>query len=196
MIRAGAESIGAAASFARPTAAPTCWRRWRRRGRSAPRPRGPSRCRFSALRGERIELREGMVIVDDCYNANPMSMRAAMEELPRTRTGPARRGARRHARARRRGGPALHRGSASTRERAGVELLVDRRPARRGDRCGASAGDPGGPDARAAAELLQELLRDGDTVLVKGSRGVGLERRRAGAAARARARSAPSRSGS
>ena len=33
-----------------------------------------------------------------------------------------------------------------------------------------------GADARAAAELLPRLLRDGDTVLVKGSRGVALER--------------------
>ncbi len=32
------------------------------------------------------------------------------------------------------------------------------------------------PDAAAAVELLRALLRDGDTVLVKGSRGVGLER--------------------
>jgi hypothetical protein len=32
------------------------------------------------------------------------------------------------------------------------------------------------PDAEAAGELLEGLLRDGDTVLVKGSRGVGLER--------------------
>jgi UDP-N-acetylmuramyl pentapeptide synthase len=32
------------------------------------------------------------------------------------------------------------------------------------------------PDASAAAELLGGLLREGDTVLVKGSRGVGLER--------------------
>jgi hypothetical protein len=32
------------------------------------------------------------------------------------------------------------------------------------------------PDAPAAAELLQKLLADGDTVLVKGSRGMGLER--------------------
>jgi transcriptional regulator with AAA-type ATPase domain len=31
------------------------------------------------------------------------------------------------------------------------------------------------PDAVAAVELLAPLLRDGDTVLVKGSRGVGLE---------------------
>ncbi|HWX45823.1 MAG TPA: hypothetical protein VNY52_10940, partial [Solirubrobacteraceae bacterium] len=33
----------------------------------------------------------------------------------------------------------------------------------------------GVPDARAAAALLPGLLRAGDTVLVKGSRGVGLE---------------------
>jgi hypothetical protein len=32
------------------------------------------------------------------------------------------------------------------------------------------------PDAQAAGELLGGLLREGDTVLVKGSRGVGLER--------------------
>ena len=32
------------------------------------------------------------------------------------------------------------------------------------------------PDAEAAGELLEGLLRDGDTMLVKGSRGVGLER--------------------
>ena len=31
------------------------------------------------------------------------------------------------------------------------------------------------PDAAAATELLRDLLRPGDTVLVKASRGVGLE---------------------
>ena len=32
------------------------------------------------------------------------------------------------------------------------------------------------PDAQAAVELIRELLHEGDTVLVKGSRAVGLER--------------------
>ena len=38
-------------------------------------------------------------------------------------------------------------------------------------------------DAPAAGELLAELVQDGDTVLVKGSRGVGLERRSSTSAA-------------
>jgi UDP-N-acetylmuramoyl-tripeptide--D-alanyl-D-alanine ligase len=36
-------------------------------------------------------------------------------------------------------------------------------------------GDQAVADAAEAAALLPELLEDGDTVLVKGSRGVGLE---------------------
>src|SRR5439155_5488635 len=31
---------------------------------------------LSARRGQRVELSNGAVVVDDCYNANPMSMRA------------------------------------------------------------------------------------------------------------------------
>src|SRR5262245_51947196 len=36
---------------------------------------------FSRLRGEIVELAGGIVLVNDCYNANPMSMRAALEHL-------------------------------------------------------------------------------------------------------------------
>jgi UDP-N-acetylmuramoyl-tripeptide--D-alanyl-D-alanine ligase len=36
---------------------------------------------FSRLRGELVELADGIVIVNDCYNANPMSMRAALDHL-------------------------------------------------------------------------------------------------------------------
>ncbi len=36
---------------------------------------------FSAMRGQREQLAAGAVLIDDCYNANPMSMRAAIDEL-------------------------------------------------------------------------------------------------------------------
>ena len=36
---------------------------------------------LSALRGERVDLPGGAVIVNDCYNANPLSMRAALDDL-------------------------------------------------------------------------------------------------------------------
>ena len=47
-------------------------------------------------------------------------------------------------------------------------------------------------DAGAAARLLPQLLKPGDTVLVKGSRGVGLERVIAALASEARPRTQPS----
>ena len=39
------------------------------------------------MRGQRIELPGGIVVVDDCYNANPMSMRAALDDLAETAAG-------------------------------------------------------------------------------------------------------------
>jgi UDP-N-acetylmuramoyl-tripeptide--D-alanyl-D-alanine ligase len=36
---------------------------------------------FSRFRGERVELPGGIVLVNDCYNANPVSMRAALDHL-------------------------------------------------------------------------------------------------------------------
>ncbi|HEX5955125.1 MAG TPA: UDP-N-acetylmuramoyl-tripeptide--D-alanyl-D-alanine ligase, partial [Solirubrobacterales bacterium] len=43
--------------------------------------RRASRISFSRLRGELIELPGGSVLVNDCYNANPISMRAALDHL-------------------------------------------------------------------------------------------------------------------
>ena len=37
--------------------------------------------RFSSLRGEELELPDGVLIINDCYNANPVSMRAALDHL-------------------------------------------------------------------------------------------------------------------
>lgn len=141
---------------------------------------------FSALRGERIALPEGIVLINDCYNANPMSMRAALDDLADSAA------ARRVAVL----GDMLELGSEQERMHReiggyawgrGVELLVTVGPlaAAMGEGFAAAPGQgsaaTGGevlsvPDAPAAAELLQALLRPHDTVLVKGSRGVGLER--------------------
>ncbi len=41
---------------------------------------GASKISFSSLRGEQLEL-DGALIINDCYNANPISMRAALEHL-------------------------------------------------------------------------------------------------------------------
>ncbi len=138
-------------------------------------PTGELEVRFSGLRGERVQLPGEIVLIDDCYNANPMSMRAAIDELIASAQG------RRvavlgdmlelgHE------GPELHREIGAYAAARGVELLVTVGPlaAQMGDAFGGERR--AAPDAQGAAELLAELLLAGDTVLVKGSRGVGLER--------------------
>jgi UDP-N-acetylmuramoyl-tripeptide--D-alanyl-D-alanine ligase len=130
---------------------------------------------FSSLRGEVVELPGGVTVVNDCYNANPMSMRAALDHLAQ-------------APAERRiailgtmaelgeGSDEYHREIGTHAARAGVDLLVP---------VGAAAlayleGFDGEAQAvgtpEEAAALLEELGRPGDRVLVKGSRSVGLER--------------------
>jgi UDP-N-acetylmuramoyl-tripeptide--D-alanyl-D-alanine ligase len=139
-------------------------------------PEGDLEVRFSALRGERIALPGGITLVNDCYNANPMSMRAAIDDL--AETAPARRvavlgdmlelGSV--------AGPSLHREVAEYASARGVEVLITVGP-QAAAMANTFAGEAHSvPDAQAAGELLEGLLREGDTVLVKGSRGVGLER--------------------
>ena len=105
--------------------------------------------------------------MDDCYNANPMSMRAALDELARA---PGRRVAVL--------GDMLELGPDEARYheeigdyardgRADVLVTV-------GPRAERMRGDRAVPDAAAAAALVAELIRPGDTVLVKASNGVGL----------------------
>jgi UDP-N-acetylmuramoyl-tripeptide--D-alanyl-D-alanine ligase len=124
---------------------------------------------FSSFRGERLELPGGIVLVNDCYNANPVSMRAALDHLAgleATRTvavlgemgelGP---------------GSAGYHGEVGEHARAaGIDLVVG---------VGLPARDYGPDELVAdpgeAAELLAELLEPGDAVLVKGSRSAGLE---------------------
>ena len=44
-------------------------------------PHGHVDVAFGALRGERVVLARGATVVNDCYNANPLSMRAALDDL-------------------------------------------------------------------------------------------------------------------
>jgi UDP-N-acetylmuramoyl-tripeptide--D-alanyl-D-alanine ligase len=138
-------------------------------------PRGRVDVSFSALRGQREQLPGGVVLVADCYNANPMSMRAAIDDL--AETAPARRvavlgdmlelGPE---------SPRLH-GEIGAHARAGgVELLVTVGPLAAEMRAAFAGESYAATDAKVAGELVAGLLREGDTVLVKGSRGVGLER--------------------
>jgi UDP-N-acetylmuramoyl-tripeptide--D-alanyl-D-alanine ligase len=124
---------------------------------------------FSRFRGERLELPGGIVLVNDCYNANPVSMRAALDhiaslEAPRAvavlgemgELGP--------------GAAGYHREVGEHARAAGVDLVVGvGLPARDYD------PDELVADPAEAAELLAARLEPGDAVLVKGSRSAGLE---------------------
>jgi UDP-N-acetylmuramoyl-tripeptide--D-alanyl-D-alanine ligase len=138
------------------------------------RPEGRVEVAFSPLRGERVELEDGTVVVDDCYNANPMSMRAALDELA-------------SAEAPRRVavlgdmlelGPdelVYHEEVGRHAAERGVDVLVTVGPLAVAMAEGFDGQTYAVADAGEAAALLPEVLEPGDVVLVKGSRGVGLE---------------------
>jgi UDP-N-acetylmuramoyl-tripeptide--D-alanyl-D-alanine ligase len=129
---------------------------------------GASNIELSRLRGEELQLSGGGVLINDCWNANPTSMAAALRELGErnggrriavlggmAELGPA--------------GPSYHREIAAL--TSGLDVVVG---------VGELARDYSPThwvaDADEAAILLRELLEPGDVVLVKGSRAVGLER--------------------
>jgi UDP-N-acetylmuramoyl-tripeptide--D-alanyl-D-alanine ligase len=139
-------------------------------------PGGRVDVRFSSLRGEVVDLGGGVVVVNDCYNANPMSMRAALDSLaeaPAERRiavlgwmaelGP--------------DAERFHREIGAHAAARGIDVLVP---------VGADAarlyGETFTGETHAAAspeeaaEVLERIATPGDRVLVKGSRSAGLER--------------------
>ena len=137
-------------------------------------PEGRVEVAFSPLRGERVELADGTVVLNDCYNANPMSMRAALDELASAE------GTRRVAVL----GDMLELGPDELafheevgREAAArdVDLVVTVGPRAVAIGHAFDGQSYAVADAAEAATILPELLEPGDVVLVKGSRGVGLE---------------------
>jgi UDP-N-acetylmuramoyl-tripeptide--D-alanyl-D-alanine ligase len=133
-----------------------------------PFPTGRLTVEFSKLREEEHQLPEGGLLLNDCYNANPVSMRAALTHLVE-RAGPHRRVAVLGEMAELgEEAPVYHREIGELVRELGVHVIA----------VGELARDYGGewvPTAAEASERLRAELRPGDTVLVKGSRSVGLE---------------------
>ena len=136
---------------------------------------GASRLVLSAWRGDEHPLAGGGIVVNDAYNANPGSMRAALEHQAR------------RARGRRRlailgtmaelgpTAPELHRELGRVARELGVDELL---AVGELGRHYLDDGPPGSwaPDADAAIARARAVLRPGDHVLVKASRSLGLER--------------------
>ena len=132
-----------------------------------------------AGRGERISLEMGdgaFVLVDEAFNANPASMRAALANLAAAKPGP---------RGRRvavlgdmlelgRNGPALHRELAEAVTASGADLVFAAGPLMQ-NLVEVLPPDRRGGYAATAAELEDTVLgsvRAGDVVMVKGSKGI------------------------
>src|SRR5262249_35019104 len=131
---------------------------------------------FSALREQELELAEGVLLINDCYNANPLSMRAALQNLAE-RAGGRRRVAVLGEMAELGEGAAdYHRGVGEAVANAGVAELIAVGPLAREYRPSSNGVAVHHVETAAdAADALAALIRPGDVVLVKGSRAVGLE---------------------
>jgi UDP-N-acetylmuramoyl-tripeptide--D-alanyl-D-alanine ligase len=125
--------------------------------------------RLSPWRGEEVDLPGGGLVINDAYNANPDSMRAALEHLAE-RAGRRRRvailgemaelGA---------DSERYHREIGTLASRLKVEVIGVGEPSR--------VYEPvaWAPGADEAVDVARSYLRPGDAVLVKASRAVGLE---------------------
>lgn len=139
--------------------------------------RGLARLKRSGLRGELYRLRDDILVYDDSYNASPAAMAAVLRYGAKQaklqdrsfvavlggmfELGP--------------GARAYHRETGEVAEDVGVNLLVCV-----GDEARWYAEVFSGPtifydDAESAADGLHERLKGGEYVVVKGSRGVGLD---------------------
>jgi UDP-N-acetylmuramoyl-tripeptide--D-alanyl-D-alanine ligase len=139
--------------------------------------RGASQIALARLRGEELPLPGGGVLINDCYNANPISMRAALAHLAERAGAQHRRvavlgdmaelGA---------GAPGYHREIGAAAAALGVQQLVAIGELARGYVEGA-AGVPSrwAPTVEEGIAALRDELRPGDVVLVKASRAIGLE---------------------
>ena len=139
--------------------------------------RGAKQVKLSRWRGEEAPLPGEGILINDCYNANPLSMASALDHLAE-RAGDRRKvavlgdmaelGA---------GAAAYHREVGAAASRAGVDVLLAVGPLARSYLEGAR-GVPStrwAPTVEQGLAALRQILQPGDFVLVKGSRSMGLE---------------------
>jgi UDP-N-acetylmuramoyl-tripeptide--D-alanyl-D-alanine ligase len=130
---------------------------------------GAEGIRLSPWRGEETPLPGGGFVVNDAYNANPDSMRAALEHLAE-RAGERRRIAVLGEMAELGSAAEIyHRAIGELARRLAVEVVGV------GERARAYEPAAWAPDAESALAVVCDLLAPGDAVLVKASRAVGLE---------------------
>jgi UDP-N-acetylmuramoyl-tripeptide--D-alanyl-D-alanine ligase len=135
-----------------------------------PFPESPVEVELSRWRCEESELAGGGLLINDAYNANPSSSRAALEHLvacadgrrtvavlgDMAELGP--------------GAPGYHEEIGRLAAELGVDVVVGV-----GDLARGYGGSAWVAAADEAIPLVRSLVRPGDVVLVKGSRAVGLE---------------------
>jgi len=131
---------------------------------------------FSPWRGEELPLPGGGLLINDAYNANPVSMRAALVQLEAIAEGRrqvailgdmAELGS---------GAPAYHQEIGREAAKHGVDALLAVGELARGYLGGGVPVTSWAPDAETAAAEAAGLVQPGDIVLVKASRALGLER--------------------
>jgi len=128
------------------------------------------RVTFSRLRGELIDLAGEVLLVNDCYNANPISMRAALDHLAALPAGGRRVAVLGEMRELGPDAAMYHRDVGSHARQLGVGPILGV-----GELARDYAPDAWAANAEEAVRLAEAMLADGDAVLVKGSRAVGLE---------------------
>jgi UDP-N-acetylmuramoyl-tripeptide--D-alanyl-D-alanine ligase len=134
-----------------------------------PLPDGELHVEFSKLREEERPLPGDGLLLNDCYNANPVSMRAALLHLAERGAGHRRVAVLGEMAELGSGAPAYHAEVGAFLAELGIEHVIA---------VGVLARAYGGDWVETAADAAAKLradLRPGDVVLVKGSRSVGLE---------------------
>jgi UDP-N-acetylmuramoyl-tripeptide--D-alanyl-D-alanine ligase len=129
---------------------------------------------FSRWRGDERELPGGGLLINDAYNANPVSMRAALSYLVERANGRRTVAVLGEMAELGRTAPGYHREVGEAAAELGVDELLAVGELARGY---LEAGVPGRwvPNVHEALRALEEVVRPGDAVLVKASRAIGLE---------------------